>query len=242
MDLGSAELTWLGHSAIRLRLADGTTALIDPWLTGNPSCPEAEKHQARVDSIYLTHGHFDHFGDTLELAEAHDPMVFAIHEVAVYLGSKGVEHAVGLNKGGTVSGPGGIEGTMVTAVHSAGISEDDRIVAGGEAAGWVLDLPDGPTLYHAGDTALFGDLALIAEAHHPDVACLPIGGHYTMGPEEAATAARMLGVSAVIPVHWGTFPILAGTPQRLAAALEGSNIEVVEAAIGQPLSQAPGRT
>ncbi|OFW65561.1 MAG: hypothetical protein A2Z12_03110 [Actinobacteria bacterium RBG_16_68_21] len=235
MDLKGTVITWLGHSAIRIRLADGTVALIDPWLSGNPACPTTEHTQERVDSIYLTHGHFDHFGDTLELVGVHNPQVFAIHEVAVYLAAGGVEHAVGLNKGGTVSGPGGIEGTLVTAVHSAGISEDDHIVPGGEAGGWVLALPGGPKLYHAGDTDLFGDLALIGEIHRPDLAFLPIGGHYTMGPAAAARAARLLGVRAVVPIHWGTFPILAGTPQQLSTALEGSGIEVIAPAIGEPL-------
>jgi L-ascorbate metabolism protein UlaG (beta-lactamase superfamily) len=235
MDLGGATITWLGHSAIRIRLTDGTTSLIDPWLTGNPACPQAEELQERVDAIYLTHGHFDHFGDTLELVGAHNPQVFANHEISVYLASKGVAHATGLNKGGTVEGPGGISGTMVTAVHSSGISEDDRIVPGGEAGGWVLRLPGGPTLYHAGDTDLFSDLALVADLHHPDLVFLPIGGHYTMGPTVAAKAAHLIGAPAVVPVHWGTFPILAGTPAQLTEALAGSGIEVVAAQIGRPI-------
>jgi len=234
MDLGGTEITWLGHAAIRIRLTDGTTVLVDPWLTGNPACPESEQSQPRVDSIYLTHGHFDHFGDTMELVGVHNPHVFAIHEIAVYLAANGVEHAVGLNKGGSVAGPGGIVGTLVTAVHSSGISDDDRIIPGGEAGGWVLDLPGGPTIYHTGDTALFTDLALVGEAHHPDLVFLPIGRHYTMGPEAAAKAATLIGAPTVVPIHWGTFPILTGTPAELEAALAGTGIAVVSAEIGIP--------
>lgn len=235
MDLKGVELTWLGHAAVRLRLADGTVALIDPWLSANPACPETEHTQDRVDSIYVTHGHFDHVGDTVDLAAQHDAQVFAIHELAVYLEGAGVASVTGSNKGGTVSGPGGIAATLVDATHSAGISGDDGIIPGGEAAGWVLEIPGGPTVYHAGDTTVFGDMALIGELWSPDIALLPIGGHYTMGPEHAARAAKMLGVSAVVPIHYGTFPILAGTPGELAAALDGTGIGVTEAEPGQAL-------
>lgn len=235
MDLQGVEVTWLGHATIRLRLNDATVILIDPWLRGNPSCPDEEHEQDRVDSIYITHGHFDHIGDTLTLAQAHDPSIFAIHEVAEYLGASGADNVVGSNKGGTVEGPGGVSATLVDAAHSGGISAESGIVAGGEAAGWVLSIPAGPTFYHSGDTAVFGDMELIAKLWSPDIAFLPIGGHFTMGPDQAALAARMLGVGAVVPIHFGTFPVLAGTPAELTTALEGSGIEVIEAPIGKPL-------
>lgn len=234
MDLGGLELTWLGHSAIRIRLDDGTTVLVDPWLTDNPSCPESEHRQERVDAIYLTHGHFDHFGDTLELARSSEAQVFAIHEIAEYLTGQGIDSAVGSNKGGGVDGPGGIRATLVDAVHSSGISGGEGIVPGGEAGGWVLDVSGGPTIYHAGDTTLFGDMALIGEIYQPDIALLPIGGHFTMGPDLAARAAKTLGVAAVIPIHFGTFPILAGTPDEVSDAAAGA-FEVAALDIGVPV-------
>jgi len=235
MNLQGVELTWFGHASVRIRLKDGTVLLIDPWLGDNPACPEAEYSQERVDGVFITHGHFDHVGSTLALAAEHSPQVFAIHEIAVFLEGQGVGNVVGSNKGGTVIGPGGVAATLVDAVHSSGMSSDKGIVPGGEAAGWVLAVPDGPTIYHAGDTAVFGDMSLIGELWSPDLALLPIGGHYTMGPDHAARAARLLAVPAVMPIHYGTFPILAGTPAELAAALDGSGIEMIEATAGVPI-------
>ena len=234
MDLKGTELTWLGHATFRFRTAEGVTVLIDPWLATNPACPESEHAQDRVDAIFITHGHFDHMADAEPLAKAHGATVYAIHEIAVYLEMQGVENVVGLNKGGTVAGPGGITGTMVDAVHSGGISGPDGIIPGGTPAGWVLGFPGGLRVYHAGDTAVFGDMALIGKLMSPQVALLPIGGHYVMDPPQAAHAARLLGVATVIPMHYGTFPILAGTPAQLAAALDGSRIEMVSMEIGVP--------
>ncbi|NQV07293.1 metal-dependent hydrolase [bacterium] len=235
MDLNGLELTWLGHAAFRLKTPDGTIAYIDPWLEGNPSCPDSEHHPDRVDAVYLTHGHFDHFGSTMELA-ALGAQIFCIHEIAVHLEGAGVTSMVGANKGGTVAGPGDIAATMTDAVHSSGISGETGIVAGGEAGGWVLAFPGGPTIYHAGDTSVFGDMTLIGEMSTPDIALLPIGGHFTMGPVGAARAARMLGVATVIPMHYGTFPILAGTPDELRVELDGSGIEVVDLEIAVPVT------
>lgn len=239
MELGDLSITWLGHAAIKLELADGTVSYIDPWLGGNPLCPDDETAPDRVDSIYVTHGHFDHFGATLDLMRAHQPHIFAIHEIAVYLESQGGENIVGSNKGGTVEGPGGIKATMVDAVHSSGISTDDGIIPGGEAAGWVLEMPNGRTIYHAGDTAVFGDMRLIGQMWDIDVAILPIGGHFTMGPEQAGRAAEMLQTATVLPIHYGTFPILAGRPAGLHSALAGATIEVLDPEIGVPFSGQP---
>ena len=141
-----------------------------------------------------------------------------------------------MNKGGTATGPAGVRATMVDARHSGGIDVDGAILPGGEPAGWVLAFPGGPTLYHAGDTMLFGDMALIGELWAPDVAFLPIGGHYTMDPLQAARAARLLAVKAVVPIHFGTFPILTGTPAQLATALAGSGIEVAALQPGVPFT------
>lgn len=235
MDLKGVELTWLGHAAVRVRLADGTTVFIDPWLSGNPSCPESEHHPEKADAIYVTHGHFDHIGDTVALATATGAQVFAIHEVAVWLEGQGVENVVGSNKGGVIAGPGGVRAILTDAVHSSGISGDSGIEAGGEAAGWILDIPDGPTLYHAGDTTVFGDMKLIKKVFRPDIALLPIGGHYTMGPGIAARAGRMLGVATVIPIHYGTFPILTGTPNQLRDHADGK-FEVADLQIGVPIT------
>lgn len=235
MDLGGIELTWLGHAATRVRLDDGTTVLIDPWLSTNPVCPEDEHAPARVDAIYLTHGHFDHVGDTVDLARATGAQLFAIHEISVWLEGAGLENVVGSNKGGVVEGPAGIRAALTDAVHSSGISGDQGIIPGGEAGGWVLEIPGGPTLYHAGDTTVFGDMALIGEIHSPDIALLPIGGHFTMGPAVAARAAGLLGVETVIPIHFGTFPILAGSPAEFREAGAGA-FEVVELEIGVPTS------
>lgn len=235
MDLKGIELTWLGHAATRIRLGDGTTILIDPWLEGNPACPEQEHTQERVDAIYLTHGHFDHVGNTVAVAKATEAQVFAIHEVSLYLESEGVENVVGSNKGGMVEGPGGVRACLTDAVHSSGISGDAGVVPGGEAGGWILDIPDGPVLYHAGDTTVFGDMALIKDIYSPDIALLPIGGHYTMGGKVAAAGAKMLGVETVIPIHYGTFPILSGRPDDLESASSAA-FEVVALEPGSPVT------
>ncbi len=235
MQLDGLELTWLGHAAFRFRTADGTVTFVDPWLSGNPACPEAEHEPERVDAIYLTHGHFDHVGDTVALAKRHAPRLFAIHEISVWLEGQGLENVTGLNMGGTVAGPGGVSATFVPAVHSSGISGEAGIVDGGDPGGWVLAFDGGPTIYHAGDTMVFGDMALIGELWQPDIALLPIGGHYTMDPRQAAKAAKLLGVSTVVPMHYGTFPILAGTPEELRDAAGGA-FEVVVLTAGEPVT------
>jgi L-ascorbate metabolism protein UlaG (beta-lactamase superfamily) len=234
MDLQGTELTWLGHAAVRFRLPDGQVVLVDPWLQDNPACPDAEQQPERVDAVFVTHGHFDHLGNTVDVARRLAPEIFCNAEIGWWLEGQGIEGATGLNTGGTVQTAGGLSGTLVPAVHSSGITADDGIANGGAAGGWVLRLPGGPTVYHAGDTFVFGDMALIAELFAPDIALLPIGGHFTMDPRAAAHAVRLLGVQAVVPIHYATFPLLAGTPDQLRDEVAGA-AEVVELTPGDPV-------
>ncbi len=233
MQLDGVEITWLGHAAFRFRLDDGTTLLIDPFLGDNPLCPTDEKRPEKVDAIFITHGHFDHLGDAASIALSTGATVFSIFEIKSWLMQQGLEddQTIPLNKGGTVLAPGGVKGTFVHAVHSSGILGEEGIISGGSAGGWVLDFPGGSTIYHAGDTDVFGDMGLIGELWEPNIACLPIGGHFTMDPRSAAKAAHLLGVETVIPMHFGTFPILAGRPEQLREH-SGGDFEMRELAVG----------
>jgi len=208
------KITWLGHSAFRIITPSGQVILIDPWVMGNPSCPEAFKKVEKLDVILITHGHGDHLGDAVALARAHKPLIVAIYETCLWFNSKGIHSTLPMSKGGTQKA-GEIEVTMVHALHSNGIEDEGKVVYGGEPCGYVVRLPGGMTMYHAGDTAVFGDMKIIGELYQPELACLPIGDLYTMGPREAALAIRLLGVRHVIPMHYGTFPVLTGTPGAL---------------------------
>jgi len=208
------QLTWLGHAAFRITTPAGKVVVVDPWVQSNPMCPQELKSFERVDTLLISHGHFDHIADAVELAKKHAPQIVAIYETCVWLQSKGVTNTSPMNKGGTQK-VGELEITMVHAIHSCGIQDGDKIIYGGEASGYVVRLPGGLTIYHAGDTAVFGDMKLIGDLYKPDVALLPIGDHFTMGPREAALAIRLLGVRHVIPMHFATFPLLTGTPERL---------------------------
>jgi L-ascorbate metabolism protein UlaG (beta-lactamase superfamily) len=208
------KLTWLGHAAFRIETPSGKVILIDPWILTNPMCPDKDKKFERIDTMLVTHGHFDHIADAVELGKKFKPQVVGIFELCAWLESKGVGGTSAMNKGGTQK-VGEIEVTMVNALHSCGIKDGEQIIYGGEACGYIIRLPGGLTIYHAGDTAVFGDMKIIAELYAPDVAMLPIGDHFTMGPREAALAIRLLNVRHVIPMHFGTFPPLIGRPEQL---------------------------
>jgi L-ascorbate metabolism protein UlaG (beta-lactamase superfamily) len=193
---------------------------MDPWTDGNPSYPkEHEIH--RVDIICITHGHFDHIHDAVPLARKFAPEVAAIYETCNWLESKGVKNTRSMNKGGSQK-LGDVTLTMTHAVHSCGILDDGKIVYGGEAAGYVMRFPDGRALYFAGDTNVFSDMQLIHHLYRPELAFLPIGDLYTMGPQEAAMACRLLNVRKVVPMHFGTFPPLTGRPEHLSALTSAS--------------------
>jgi L-ascorbate metabolism protein UlaG (beta-lactamase superfamily) len=208
------KITWMGHATFRLTTPSETVIIVDPWVKSNPACPDSLRNVNKVDTLLITHGHFDHIADAVELAKKFKPQVVAIPETCAWLKSKKVENTAEMNKGGTQK-VGEIEVTMVHAVHSCGITEGDEVIYGGEACGYIIRLLGGLTLYHAGDTAVFSDMKIIGDLYSPDLAMLPIGDHYTMGPREAALAIRLLGVHHVIPMHYGTFPVLTGRPDRL---------------------------
>lgn len=212
-------VTWLGHATVLIESRSGYRLLIDPFLTGNPSYPKDFILPEKLDAILITHGHGDHMSDAVPLAQKTGATVVAIHEIANYLAGKGVKNTIGMNLGGSVQ-LGDVRATMVEAKHSSSIDDKGQMLYAGTAAGFVLATDAGDTLYHSGDTAVFGDMALIAELYAPRVVMLPIGGHYTMGPKEAALATRLLKPTAILPLHFGTFPPLKGRPEELAALID----------------------
>jgi L-ascorbate metabolism protein UlaG (beta-lactamase superfamily) len=228
--------TWYGHSCWEVTTPSGKTILLDPWF-GNPSSPRDQSQVTACDLMLVTHGHFDHFTDALAIASRTRPAWPCIHELSLWLGRNYAhkDTLVGMNKGGTVEA-GGIQVTMVHADHSAGdfYAGSENPLYLGEPVGFIVELENGFRFYFAGDTDVFSDMRLIAERWRPELALLPIGGHFTMDPIGAAQAIELLGVKHVLPMHYGTFPVLAGTPDALRAALSERALADVEVHAPQP--------
>ena len=204
-------LTWLGHAAFRFDTPSGDRIYVDPFLTGNPSCPASELEPERVDAILLTHGHDDHVGDAVKLARAFAcPVIAQVELRALLAADLGADMSQALNKGGGTE----LLGSRVTLTHANHSSSNDGVYTG-ESCGLVVETPGEATIYFAGDTNVFGDMGLIGRIYAPAVAVLPIGDHFTMGPREAAVAAELVGAKRVIASHYGTFSLLTGTPDAL---------------------------
>jgi L-ascorbate metabolism protein UlaG (beta-lactamase superfamily) len=230
-------LTWLGHNTFKLVTRGARTVLMDPWVEGNPACPREHKSFEKIDVMTISHGHGDHMADAVTLGKKHKPSVVCNYEIHVFLQKKGVQNTMPMNKGGTQEAAG-LGFTMVHATHSSGIEDGGHMVYGGEACGFVITLEDGTKIYHAGDTAVHADMALIGEIYSPDIALLPIGDLYTMSPREAAVAARMLKPKYIVPAHYGTSPALTGTPEMLKEELAKQRVsaEVVTLRPGESLT------
>ncbi len=227
------QITWLGHGTFQFRLPSGQVILMDPWTDGNPQYPKGFEIQ-RVDTICITHAHFDHINDAVPLAKKFSPEVIGIFETCAWLESKGVKNTRPMNKGGSQKA-GEVTVTMTHAIHSCGILDDGKIIYGGEAAGYVLRFADGRALYFAGDTSVFSDMHLIEQIYHPELAFLPIGDHFTMGPVEAAMACKLLRVRKVVPMHFGTFPALTGRPEQMREPVEDLETDVWALEPGKPV-------
>jgi L-ascorbate metabolism protein UlaG (beta-lactamase superfamily) len=228
------ELTWLGHASFRVDSPGGKRLYVDPWLS-NPKCPDGEKEPERVDIIAITHGHGDHVGEAADLGKRFSPKLVAIIELATWLESQGFPNAsqLGMNKGGTVE-VDGIRFSMTHAIHSSATYGDGPPVYLGDAAGYVVEFETGTKIYFAGDTAAFTDMQIIGKYLEPDVAVLPIGDHFTMGPRQAAVALELLGVKRCVPCHYGTFGLLTGTPEALRE--HAPDVEVLAPEPGETIS------
>jgi L-ascorbate metabolism protein UlaG (beta-lactamase superfamily) len=219
-------ITWLGHATFIITTPGGKRIVTDPWLEGNPMCPPDRRKIDKADVILLTHGHSDHSGSVVQVARDTNAPVVCVHEVSLWLERKGLQNVTGMGIGGTIS-VAGLEVTMTSAVHTSSVVENGNIVYLGNPAGFVVRMEDLRSFYFAGDTALFGDMKLIGELYQPQIAFLPIGDHYTMGPAAAARACQFLGVRQVVPMHFGTFPVLTGTPDRLKQLVEPYGVDVL---------------
>lgn len=212
MSPGKLSIQWLGHASLHIVTPSGTSIVVDPWFDGNPKFPG--KAPQKADIVLCTHGHFDHTASVPAVAKKSKPQVVGIFELTAMFEKQGIENTVGMNIGGTYACKD-VSATMVEARHSSSYEFDGKLRYAGNPAGYVLEIEGAPTLYLAGDTSVFSDMKLIAEMYRPHIAALPIGDHYTMGPRQAALAATMLLPKVILPIHWGTFPQLTGTPAKL---------------------------
>lgn len=233
--MSNLSITWLGHATFLLKSPGGKTILFDPWITGNPSSPDSAKAIGAVDLILLTHGHGDHTTDAVPIARSTGAHVVAPFELSEWVQKKGLQKVTGMNPGGTMQMLG-LSITMVPAVHSSSIEDEGTTLYMGVATGYIVKFENGQTIYFAGDTAIFGDMRLIGEMYKPEIGFLPIGDLYTMGPEQAAKASELLGLKQIVPMHYGTFPALTGTPARLKELVAARDVQVLELKPGQTAS------
>lgn len=233
-NLKGTQITWLGHSVVLITTGQGTQILIDPFIEQNPKYPKDYALPEKIDLLLLSHGHGDHIADAVSIAKKHKAQAVGIFELVSWLQTKGVDDVVGMNLGGTYKFKD-VAVSLVEAKHSSSIQDGKEVIYAGVAAGFVIAIEGGPVIYHAGDTSLFADMQLIKELYSPEIGLLPIGDHYTMGPRAAAVAAKFLGLKTVIPVHFGTFPQLTGTPEELETHLQKQGIETLTLTPGSVL-------
>lgn len=227
-------ITWLGHAAVHVTTPQGTEILIDPFLSQNPKFPKDYKLPEKLDLLLLTHGHMDHIADAVAVAKKRRPEVVAIFELTAWIGSKGVESTVGMNLGGSYKYKDVVI-SLVEARHSSSIQDGNETLYAGDPTGFIVAAEGAPAVYHAGDTSLFSDMRLIKDLYAPAIGMIPIGDHYTMGPKAAAMAAGFLGIKTIIPIHYGTFPQLTGTPAELEQHLKGTGVKVIAPHPGETL-------
>jgi L-ascorbate metabolism protein UlaG (beta-lactamase superfamily) len=228
-------VTWLGHATFVMRSPKGVRLMFDPWLTGNPSCPAGAKRidtMGGIELVLVTHGHSDHCGDAMNVGRKTGATIVASPELAGWLERQGLKNLRPMNIGGRQI-LSGIEIAMVQAVHSSSGMDNGSVIYLGPATGFVVKFEDGLTIYFAGDTGLFGDMRMLRERFAPSIAFLPIGDRFTMGPQDAAIAGEWLGVKKIVPMHYGTFPELTGTPDKLGEFCRPKGIEVVELRPGE---------
>jgi L-ascorbate metabolism protein UlaG (beta-lactamase superfamily) len=235
-------ISWLGHGTFHILTPGGKRLLIDAWVDNNPACPDEWKRRLRtegLDAIFLTHGHFDHLGDLLALVNDTSAQIACIYDATVWLAAKGVaeDRMVGFNKGGTVA-VAGIQATMTTAHHSSTYNDNGAIISLGDPAGYVLRMENGFTIYATGDTAVTYDMLIVGDLYQPDLTILPIGDHFTMDPRQAAYALKLIRSKYAIPGHYGTFPLLKGTPEELRRHAKefGVQVEVIDLTPGASVS------